>query len=159
MLKKIGYIFLAVLVIIQFFRPARNESPGPQANAIATKYTVPEPVGVIMKKACNDCHSNNTVYPWYANVQPVAWWLADHVNEGKGELNFDEFGTYSAKKAHHKLEEVIEMVKEDEMPLGSYTVIHQDAKLTEQEKMALTEWAGNLMKQIESTSPEVLEKK
>jgi replicative superfamily II helicase len=159
MLKKIAYFLLAALVIIQFFRPVRNEASGPQANAIANKYTVPANVQDIMKRACNDCHSNNTIYPWYANVQPVAWWLADHVNEGKGELNFDEFLTYSQKKAHHKLEEVIEMVKEGEMPLKSYTIIHGNARLSQDEKVAITDWASATMKQIESVSPEVLEKK
>ena len=159
MLKKIAYILLAALVIIQFFRPERNTATGPQANAIATKYTVPANVDGILQKACNDCHSNNTVYPWYANIQPVAWWLADHVNEGKGELNFDESGTSSAKTAHHKMEEVIEMVKEGEMPLNSYTLIHRNANLSQEEKVAITDWASGVMKQIEGVSPEVLQKK
>jgi hypothetical protein len=159
MLKKIAYILLAALVVIQFFRPEKNTATGPQANHISARYTVPANVNEIMQRACNDCHSNNTVYPWYANVQPVAWWLADHVNEGKGELNFDEFLTYSQKKAHHKLEEVIEMVKEGEMPLNSYTWIHRNANLSQEEKVAITDWASATMKQIESVSPEVLEKK
>jgi len=102
----------------------------------------------VLQRSCADCHSNNTVYPWYANVQPVAWWLADHVNEGKGELNFDEFLTYSPKKAHHKLEEVIDMIKEGEMPLGSYTWIHRNAILSPAQKEALTTWADGLMKEI-----------
>ncbi len=159
MLKKIAYILLAALVIIQFFRPERNTASGAQTNAIANKYAVPANVNGILQKACNDCHSNNTVYPWYANIQPVAWWLADHVNEGKGELNFDEFLTYSPKKAHHKMEEVIEMVKEGEMPLNSYTIIHRNANLSQEEKVAITDWASGVMKEIEGVSPEVLQKK
>jgi hypothetical protein len=159
MLKKIAYILLAALVIIQFFRPARNEASGAQANTLANKYAVPANVNGILQKACNDCHSNKTVYPWYANIQPVAWWLADHVNEGKGELNFDEFLTYTPKKAHHKMEEVIEMVKEGEMPLKSYTIIHRNANLTQEEKVAITDWASGIMKEIEGVSPEVLLKK
>jgi hypothetical protein len=159
MLKKIAYILLAVLVIIQFFRPERNTASGTQANAIANKYAVPANVNGILQKACNDCHSNNTVYPWYANIQPVAWWLADHVNEGKGELNFDEFLTYSPKKAHHKMEEVIDMVKQGEMPLKSYTIVHRNANLTQEEKVAITDWASGVMKEIEGLSPEVLLKK
>ena len=148
MLKKIAYILLAALVVIQFFRPEKNTATGPQANHISARYTVPANVNDIMQRACNDCHSNNTVYPWYANVQPVAWWLADHVYEGKGELNFDEFLTYSQKKAHHKLEEVNEMVKEGEMPLQSYTIIHQDTKLSEPQKLEIATWADGLMKEI-----------
>ena len=103
-----------------------------------------------MDKACNDCHSNNTKYPWYATFQPVAWWLDHHVDEGKGEINFDEFLTYPAKKARHKMEEVNEMVKEGEMPLNSYTWIHKDAVLTQAEKLVLAEWAVATMKTIET---------
>ena len=158
MLKKIAYFLLVALIVIQFFRPEKNQSTGPQANAIANKYAVPANVQEIMKRACNDCHSNNTIYPWYDKVQPVSWWLANHVNEGKRELNFDEFLTYSPKKAHHKLDEVIEMVKEGEMPLNSYTWTHRNAILSQEEKVAITDWASSTMKQIESVNPEVLQK-
>ena len=148
MFKKILIGLLFVLIFLQFIRPERNISEGKSANHISNKYAVPEYVDAILKIACNDCHSNNTVYPWYANVQPVGMWLADHVKEGKGELNFDEFLTYSPKKAHHKLEECIEMVKEGEMPLNSYTWIHKDANLTQDEKVAITDWASATMQRI-----------
>jgi hypothetical protein len=148
MIKKIAYILLAALVIIQFIRPARNISTTASANHISKKYTVSSNVNSVLEKACYDCHSNNTVYPWYANIQPVGFWLDDHVNEGKGELNFDEFMTYSPKKARHKMEEVIDQVKEGEMPLNSYTWIHKNSILTQEEKTELTAWADNLAKQI-----------
>jgi len=148
MIKKIAYILLALLIIIQFIRPARNLSSAEEVNHISKKYTVPAHVNTVLEKACNDCHSNNTVYPWYSNIQPVGFWLNNHIKEGKGELNFSEFLTYSPKKAHHKMEEVVEMVKEGEMPLNSYTWIHTDSKLTEAERVALTDWASALMTQI-----------
>jgi Haem-binding domain len=148
MIKKIALLLLAALVIIQFFKPDRNISTVASANDITNKYAVPASVQEILKTSCYDCHSNNTVYPWYANIQPVAWWLADHVNEGKKELNFSEFTTYSPKKAHHKLEEVIEQTKEGEMPLQSYTIIHQNTKLNESQKLELATWADGLMKEI-----------
>jgi len=148
MVKKIAMGLLVALVIIQFFKPARNISSEKSPNDITNKYAVPASVQEILKTSCYDCHSNNTVYPWYANIQPVAWWLADHVNEGKNELNFSEFLTYSPKKAHHKLEEVNEMVKEGEMPLQSYTIIHQNAKLSEPQKLEIATWADGLMKEI-----------
>jgi hypothetical protein len=148
MVKKIAIGLLVALVIIQFFRPARNISADKSPNDITNKYAVPASVQEILKTSCYDCHSNNTVYPWYANIQPVAWWLADHVNEGKKELNFSDFLTYSPKKAHHKLEEVNEMVKEGEMPLQSYTIIHQNAKLSEPQKLEIATWADGLMKEI-----------
>ena len=148
MIKKIAYVLLVALIIIQFFKPERNLSTTKSANDITNKYAVPASVQEILKNSCFDCHSNNTVYPWYANIQPVAWWLADHVNEGKRELNFSEFLTYSPKKAHHKLEEINEMVKEGEMPLQSYTIIHQNAKLSEAQKLEIATWADGLMKEI-----------
>lgn len=147
MVKKILIVLLVVLVVIQFIRPEKNRATAVSENDITAYYTVPENVQSILKKACYDCHSNNTEYPWYANIQPIGWWLQDHINEGKEELNFSEFGTYSAKKAAHKMEEVGEMVEEGEMPLESYTLIHKDAVLTHEEAETLIKWS----KQIEAS--------
>lgn len=149
-MKKIILGIAVLLVVIQFFRPEKNISSTPSANNIAKKYNTSNEVKVILDKACNDCHSNNTKYPWYSNFQPVAWWLDHHVDEGKGEINFDEFLTYPPKKARHKMEEVNEMVKEGEMPLNSYTWVHKDAVLTQAEKLILAEWAVATMKTIET---------
>jgi hypothetical protein len=149
-MKKIILIVVVLLVVIQFFRPEKNISSVPSSNNIVKKYNTSNEVKVILDKACNDCHSNNTKYPWYFNFQPVAWWLNHHVDEGKGEINFDEFLTYPPKKARHKMEEVNEMVKEGEMPLNSYTWVHKEAVLTQAEKLILAEWAVATMKTIES---------
>jgi hypothetical protein len=93
-LKRLGLVLLAILVIIQFFHPAKNQSTEVLPTDIAKVYVAPAPdVDVILKKACNDCHSNNTVYPWYNNVQPVAWWLNNHIENGKRHLNFSDFGS------------------------------------------------------------------
>lgn len=148
MIKKILIGLLVVLVVIQFIRPERNVSEIPSQNDIRVHYSVPANVESILKRACYDCHSNNTNYPWYANIQPVLWWLQDHIEEGKEELNFSEFATYSPKKADHKLDEVIEMVEEEEMPLESYTYIHKDAVLSSSEKKLLMDWAADLRKMI-----------
>ena len=144
MKKKIGLGLIAVLVIIQFVRPTRNISTGESPNEISKYYEVPADIHAVVKKSCYDCHSNNTAYPWYTNIQPVGWWLQDHVNEGKGELNFDEFGTYEQKKAKHKFEEIEEVVREGEMPLDSYTLIHRDTKLTPEQSASIAAWAGAL---------------
>jgi len=149
MILRILLIFLGILLIIQVFRPTKNIHPGPQPNAIATKYNVPQNVQVILQKACLDCHSNNTRYPWYNNIQPVAWFLNNHVVEGKQKLNFDEFTTYTIKKQKKKLDETAEMVKEDHMPLSSYLWIHKDAKLTADEKNTLVAWATDLENKVQ----------
>lgn len=150
MKKKILLTIVAILVIIQFIRPTRNEAEGAQPNSLAQHYTVPDNIKPILDKACNDCHSNKTVYPWYANIQPVGWWLQNHVNDGKRHLNFDEFSSYPPKRQQKKLDEVIEQIKKGEMPLDSYTWIHKNAILTDQEKQSLTNWADGLMNEIAS---------
>lgn len=152
MIKKIAFVLLAGLVIIQFFRSERNISTAATPNDISNKYAVPSNVQEILKSSCYDCHSNNTVYPWYANIQPVAWWLQDHVTEGKKELNFNEFLSYAPKKAHHKLEEVVEQLEKDEMPLKSYRVIHRNAIVDAEKKKIISDWAKGLMAEIAATN-------
>ncbi|MDP3468110.1 MAG: heme-binding domain-containing protein [Daejeonella sp.] len=139
--KKILIVLLAIFIIIQFFRPEKNQSIAESPNDIFAHYQASENTKQLIHTSCYDCHSNNTVYPWYAEIQPVAWWLADHVNEGKSELNFSEFASYSPKKGDHKLEELVEMIKEEEMPLKSYTLIHGDARLSDVQRDELSKWA------------------
>src|SRR5947209_6859367 len=101
--KKILWILLILLIAIQFIRPAKNKSEGLSPNDISTKYPVPDSIKAILKVACNDCHTNNTRYPWYAEIQPVAWWLSNHIKDGKRGLNFSEFTTYRIRKQFHRL--------------------------------------------------------
>ncbi len=153
MKKKIVIGILICLLVIQFIRPAKNAGVTDKTKEIAAVIQVPENVQVILKKACNDCHSNNTVYPWYSNIQPVYFWLNHHINEGKREINFDEFATYRLRRQYHKLEEIIKQVKEGEMPLSSYTLIHKEAILTNDEKTTLTTWAKNAMDSMKAHYP------
>ena len=94
----------------------------------------------MLKETCYDCHSNETKYPWYSNIAPISWLVADHRNEARHHLNFSIWGDYSQKRKDHKLEECIEMVQEGEMPMDSYTWFHPEAKLTEDQKQYLLEW-------------------
>lgn len=144
MKKKILVGLLLVLVAIQLIKPKQNRSAEAQINDIAVTMNVPDEVNIILRKACYDCHSNTTNYPWYANLQPVAWWLDHHIEEGKNELNFSEFGGYKAKRKIKKFNEIATEVTEGEMPLDSYTWIHKDAKLSKEEANTLINWA-NLM--------------
>ena len=150
MIKKILLAIGVILIIIQFIKPEKNIALGAQPNAISTKYTVPDTVNQLLSVACKDCHSNNTVYPWYSNIQPVAWWLNDHVKEGKRKFNLDEFTTYTLKRQDHKLEELIESQEDHWMPLDSYTWIHRDAALTDAQRKVLVDWANATRKQIQS---------
>lgn len=135
-----------LLMAIQFVRPARNlgEITGP--SFIGNRHAVPAEVEKVLQRACYDCHSNRTSYPWYADVQPVGWWLEWHVRDGKKHFNFSEFGSYSAKRADHKLEELSEEVREHKMPLKSYTWMHPEARLSDTDIKLVADWAADLRK-------------
>ena len=154
-IKPIALVLLAALIIIQFFKPERNLSSieGPAVNDISKLYPVPQEVASILKTSCYDCHSNNTHYPWYSNFQPVAWWLADHIKEGKKELNFSEFASYRIAKQYRKLEEINSEVEEGEMPHEAYTLIHGDAKLNSSQKEKLMSWASEIRDSIKAHYP------
>lgn len=148
MKKKLLWVVLGLIVIIQFIRPTKNNNPEVSANHIYNMYATSNEVKTILDKACNDCHSNITKYPWYNNIQPVAWFVSHHVNEGKEHLNFSEFGTYNTKRQSKKLDEVIDEIKKGGMPLSSYTLIHKNAQLTIDEKATLTQWAQKILDSI-----------
>ncbi len=148
MIKKILLVLLVALVVMQFIRPAKNVSQGVNAKDISVLYKVPDSVNVILAKACNDCHSDNTKYPWYNNIQPVAWWLRKHVTGGKRHLNFSEFGNYPVAKQVKKLKKTAKEVTDGDMPLDSYLWIHKDAILSDAEKKTLINWADSLSQQI-----------
>lgn len=152
-LKTTGWLLLIALIGIQFFHPAKNIHAGAQPNTLAKIHPVPDDVKMILKKACDDCHTNNTVYPWYTKIQPVHWWLHDHIVEGKEHFNLDELAARPAWLRYHKMEEVVEQVKDGKMPIDSYTWIHKDAVLTEEEKAKLTGWAQGVMDEMKQTLP------
>jgi Haem-binding domain len=144
MKKKILVGLAIVFAVIQFIRPTRNHSEQLSANDITLRYQVPDEVQAIIKHSCYDCHSNNTTYPYYFNVQPVGWWLQSHVNEAKHHLNFSEFGSYTEKKAKHEFEEIEDAATNGWMPLTSYTIMHSGTKLTAEQSKTLAHWASAL---------------
>ena len=144
--KKILVSLLILLLVAQFFRIDKTNLEINLAKDFVTITSAPVEVQTILQTSCYDCHSNNVVYPWYSNIAPLSWWLKHHVDEGREHLNFSEWGTYSAKKADHKLEECVEMIEEDEMPMASYTLMHGNAKLNEAQKTMLTTWFNSLRK-------------
>ena len=151
--KRFFLFLLIVFIVIQFFRPAKNRSEGISPNDISTKYTIPQDVLTSLKTSCYDCHSNNTRYPWYNNIQPVAWWLAGHIKDGKKDLNFSEFTSYRIGRQYTKLEQINNLVKKDEMPLESYTWIHKDAILNQQQKLAIANWVTSLRDSMKAQYP------
>jgi hypothetical protein len=154
MKKKILIALLVIIVLIQLIRPEKNLS-NKNENDVAKKYPLSQPVSVVLQKACNDCHSNKTEYPWYTEIQPIGLWMNNHIKDGKRHLNFSDFTSAPIAVQHHNFEEIIETVEEGEMPLSSYTVFgaHADANLTEEEKNAIIAWARSQMDVIKANYP------
>lgn len=138
--KIILLILLIVFVGIQFIPTKRNQSSDVPITDFMTVNTVPQNVSNALKTSCYDCHSNNTSYPWYNKVQPVAWILENHIEEGKAELNFSEWENYSERRKKSKLKSIVSQIEDGKMPLSSYTLLHGDAKLSFKQKEEIIKW-------------------
>jgi hypothetical protein len=144
MKKKILYGVIVIVIVIQFFRIDKSNPAITPSHDFIEMNQPAEEITTLLKSACYDCHSNETVYPWYTNIAPVSWWIKHHIEEGREEMNFSEWGTFKEKKQDHKLEESYEMLEEGEMPLDSYTWTHADAKLNPEQKELLIEFFKSL---------------
>jgi Haem-binding domain len=154
MAKKILLGLGVILILIQFIHPEKNLSDD-RTNDISTKYPVSDNVKQVLEVACNDCHSNKTVYPWYSNIQPVAWILDHHIVDGKRHFNFSTFTKMPIAVQNHKLEEMVEQVEKKEMPLESYTYLglHKAANLTEEQQILIINWAKTQMASLKTQYP------
>lgn len=143
MKKKILLTVIAVLVIIQFI-PALPSNEAEPSTSLLTRADMPEDVSAILKKACNDCHSNSSNWPWYAHVAPLSFWIGHHVEEGREHFNLSKWDSYPADRRAHKIEEAIEEIEKGGMPLESYTSMHPDALLTPEERETLIAYFKSL---------------
>ncbi|WP_282165097.1 heme-binding domain-containing protein [Cellulophaga baltica] len=148
-LKIIAWIVLISFVVIQFFPMDYNQSETVLQTDFMLVNSVPATVEKSLQISCYDCHSNNTKYPWYNKVQPVAWYLEDHIKEGKAELNFNEWDNYSERRKNSKLRSIIKQIENGEMPLDSYTLIHRDAIFSKEEKKAVLNYMKTLKDDLE----------
>jgi hypothetical protein len=139
--KRIGLGLIGVLVVLQFFRPDRNRTPVDPQQDLLSVASPPDQVASLIRSACYDCHSNQTSYPWYSNISPVSWYLQQHINEGKEEVNFSEYGSMEKAAKIRLLDEFYEVLEDGEMPLRSYTLIHREARLSKEETDALCSWS------------------
>lgn len=149
--KLILIVVIAILVVIQFFRPEKNTTNADPVNDIATKYMEMADMDILMilNDACYNCHSNYTTYPWYYNIQPVGWWMAYHINDAKKHVNFSEFATYSKKDAAHAFHEIYEVMSEHTMPIKSYRLMHDKANLTDEQFKKVAEWAKEMEEKLD----------
>lgn len=147
--KIILLILLIVFVGIQFIPTKRNLSEIVPNTDFMIVNNVPNSIKNTLQTSCYDCHSNNTYYPWYNKVQPVAWILERHIEEGKAELNFSDWNTYSNRRKKSKLKSIVSQIEDDKMPLISYTLIHKDAVLTQKQKTEIIDWITKLQMENE----------
>lgn len=134
------FVILIAFITIQFIQPARNISGQVLQTDILKIYNIPQNVSALFKNSCYDCHSNNTNYPWYSNIQPVGWFLAEDIKDGKAKVNFSEFGSLSSRRQISKLRNIEKRIKDGTMPLQGYQLMHPSARLTEEEKQMLIDW-------------------
>jgi hypothetical protein len=138
--KKILIGVLIVFIAIQFIQPAHNKNTQLLVTDITKTYSLPDSVYTILRNKCYDCHSNTTNYPWYTNIQPMGWFMAKHIRDGKKDLNFSEFGSYSLRRQINKLRGIESSIKEGTMPISSYTIMHADVKLTSNDTATINYW-------------------
>lgn len=139
-LKWLALVSVCVLVGLQFVRPARTNPAVDQTQTVHARLQLTPQVAAILDRSCQDCHSNTTRWPWYSNVAPLSWWVVDHVNEGRQQLNLSDWGRYDNRRAGKKLEEICEQVTDGAMPISSYTQIHRAAKLSPEDVRILCDW-------------------
>ncbi|ROI03598.1 hypothetical protein EGH90_11165 [Kaistella haifensis] len=140
MIGWLAVLVVAIVLVIQVIPVERNVSTVPAGQSFERTEKVPANVAAILKVSCYDCHSNNTRYPWYSELQPGAWFMAQHIKKGRDELNFDEFNNYSKRRKKAKIKSIISQIEKDEMPLKSYRMMHGNARLSADEKKELLDF-------------------
>jgi len=129
-------IVLAVVMLgMQFKQPDRTNPP------VESEIDAPPAVAAILERACYACHSNETTWPWYSYVAPVSWWVAEHVEHGRGDLNFSTWPARDLEALEHAFHEIDEQIEKGEMPLPSYLRMHPEARLSDEDRATLREWA------------------
>lgn len=144
MIGWLAVLVVAIVLVIQVIPVERNVSTVPPGQSFERTQKVPANVAAILKVSCYDCHSNNTRYPWYSELQPGAWFMARHIKKGKEELNFDEFNNYSKRRKKAKIKSIISQIEKDEMPLKSYRMMHGNARLSADEKKELLDFFNTI---------------
>lgn len=134
-------MILIALVTDRFLGPVRSNPPVDAAQRLEAVAAPPAAVQATLQRACYDCHSNETRWPWYARLPPASWLVARDVNEGRAELNFSAWGGYTAARQARKLQEACEMVERGEMPIGIYVTMHPEARLEAGDVQAICAWA------------------
>ena len=137
---------IALVIGIQFVRPARTNPPTDGQRTMAAHLPISEPATKILDRACRDCHSHDTRWPWYSNVAPVSWFVIDHVNHGRSHFNYSDWAKYDETEARRLLKNACAMARKDEMPLPSYLRAHDEARLNDADVAALCDWTDGVLR-------------
>jgi hypothetical protein len=139
-LKWLVILVAIVFVLVQFKRPARTNPPVDDSQTIFSQTQMTPSVSAILDRSCKDCHSNKTDWPWYTNVSPVSWFVADHVEHGRKDMNFSEWGSYDQRRKGARLQQMCDFASDGSMPLSSYTPLHPGSKLSPDDVKTLCAW-------------------
>lgn len=151
-LKWAAVVLAVVFTALQLVRPARTNPPVDEARTLEAHARVPLEVASILDRSCNDCHSHQTRWPWYSNVAPVSWYVVEHVNEGRDEMNFSDWAQYSQRQQAGLLRQICREITNGAMPLRSYLRMHHDAELSREDVKTLCDWADAESRRISQAS-------
>jgi len=148
MKKWILYLLLATFILIQFYPMSKPAVIKSNPSDLIGNVNVPDNISLLLRSACYDCHSNETNYPWYASLAPLKWWMYNHINEGREELNFSEWDTINKLDKTELLDDIISALEEKEMPLKAYPLTHPKAKLSDVDRQEIIDWAEIHMEEL-----------
>lgn len=154
-LRWAGISLIVLFIALQFVRPAKTNPTNDQTRALHNQTEMSSEVAAVLQRACYDCHSNDTRWPWYSNVAPMSWFVIDHVNHGRRFLNFSNWANYDKQQKATHLQLIGDTVRLNMMPMSSYTLIHRDAHLSEEDKRLIAEWVKAERAKLFNQSPTV----
>jgi len=140
LIKWLLIVAACLFLIAQFKRPAKTNPPFDGSTSLEANTQLDPRVAAVLDRSCNDCHSNKTRWPWYSNVAPVSWFVIDHVNEGRENMNLSEWGKYEPRDVDGLLRKMCRETRSGGMPLSSYTPLHPGSKLSAEDVKTLCEW-------------------
>jgi len=148
--KKKGILisFIVVLLLLQLYPLEKPSNTAVNPNDLLITEKVPENISTLLKKACYDCHSNESIFPWYSKIAPSKWLVYNHINEGREELNFSEWNTLNIDDKSELLDDISTIILEGEMPLKGYIILHSEANLSNTEREAIASWADEMLESL-----------
>jgi hypothetical protein len=150
LLKWIVLVLAGLFVVMQLIRPARTNPPVDESRTIQAHTQLTPEAAAILNRSCNDCHSNQTRWPWYTNVAPVSWFVINHVNDGRRQMNFSDWAQYDRSEQENYLRKICREVKSGDMPIHSYLWLHGDAKLSSEDVKVLCDWTNDESQRLSS---------